>query len=148
MSSTARNCPVTPYFLKPTSKWEMILSLVQDFKKSVWFRLTVSSGGFIVQHKINRMFECSHFRINNDENFRQLSLQLTSHREQNVTCFDEGKSALVCIAILQVYKLLSLGSQNFRCLKSYNQFHNILRLRDVFPIIPVTTSETMGDYYL
>ena len=29
----------------------------------------------------------------------------------------------------------------------YNQFHNILRLHDILPIIPFTTSETMGDYY-
>ena len=35
--------------------------------------------------------------------------------------------------------------------KSYkyiNQFHNILRLLDVLPNFPSTTSETMGDYYL
>ena len=32
--------------------------------------------------------------------------------------------------------------------KTYNQFHNILRLLDVLPNIPFTTSETMGDYYL
>ena len=31
---------------------------------------------------------------------------------------------------------------------SYNQFHNILRLLDVLPNFPFTTSETMGDYYL
>ena len=31
---------------------------------------------------------------------------------------------------------------------SYNQFHNILRLFDVLPNFPFTTSETMGDYYL
>ena len=29
----------------------------------------------------------------------------------------------------------------------YNQFH-ILRLSDVLPNFPFTTSETMGDYYL
>ena len=28
----------------------------------------------------------------------------------------------------------------------YNQFHNILRLVDVLPNFPFTTSETMGDY--
>ena len=27
-----------------------------------------------------------------------------------------------------------------------NQFHNILRLFDVLPNFPFTTSETMGDY--
>ena len=32
--------------------------------------------------------------------------------------------------------------------KTYNQFHNILRLFDVSPNFPFTTSETMGDYYL
>ena len=31
---------------------------------------------------------------------------------------------------------------------NYNQFHNILRLSDVIPNFPFTTSETMGDYYL
>ena len=30
----------------------------------------------------------------------------------------------------------------------YNQFNNILRLLDVLPNLPLTTSETMGDYYL
>ena len=30
----------------------------------------------------------------------------------------------------------------------YNQFHNILRLFDVLPNFPFTTSEMMGDYYL
>ena len=29
-----------------------------------------------------------------------------------------------------------------------NQFHNILRLFDVFLNFPLTTSETMCDYYL
>ena len=29
-----------------------------------------------------------------------------------------------------------------------NQFHNILRLFDVLPNFPFTTSEMMGDYYL
>ena len=32
-------------------------------------------------------------------------------------------------------------------LENYNQFH-ILRLFDVLPNFPFTTSETMGDYYL
>ena len=31
---------------------------------------------------------------------------------------------------------------------SYNQFHKILRLFDVLPDFPFTTSETMGNYYL
>ena len=31
---------------------------------------------------------------------------------------------------------------------TYNHFHNILRLFDVLPNFPFTTSETMGDYYL
>ena len=30
----------------------------------------------------------------------------------------------------------------------YNQFRNILRLFDVLPNFPFTTTETMGDYYL
>ena len=29
-----------------------------------------------------------------------------------------------------------------------NHFHNILRLFDVLPNFPLTTSETMRDYYL
>ena len=39
----------------------------------------------------------------------------------------------------------------FLCLSlviTYNQFHNILRLFDVLPNFSLTTSETMGDYYL
>ena len=31
---------------------------------------------------------------------------------------------------------------------TYNHFHNILRLFDVTPNFPFTTSETMDDYYL
>ena len=31
---------------------------------------------------------------------------------------------------------------------NYNQFHNILRLFDVLPNFPFTTSETIRDYYL
>ena len=30
----------------------------------------------------------------------------------------------------------------------YNRFHNILRLFDVIPNFPLTTCETMCDYYL
>ena len=30
----------------------------------------------------------------------------------------------------------------------HNQFHNILRLFNVLPNFPLTTSETMSDYYL
>ena len=30
----------------------------------------------------------------------------------------------------------------------YNHFHNILRLSDVSPNFPFTTSETVRDYYL
>ena len=30
----------------------------------------------------------------------------------------------------------------------YNHFHNILRLFDTLPNFPITTSETIGDYYL
>ena len=33
-------------------------------------------------------------------------------------------------------------------LSTYNQLYNILRLFDVLPNFPLTTSETMGDYYL
>ena len=33
-------------------------------------------------------------------------------------------------------------------IQCYNHFHNILRLFDVLPNFPFTTSETMWDYYL
>ena len=33
-------------------------------------------------------------------------------------------------------------------ISTYNQFHDILRLFDVFPNFPFTTSETMRDYHL
>ena len=37
----------------------------------------------------------------------------------------------------------------FEALKTiYNHFHNILRLFDVLPNFPFTTSETMRNYYL
>ena len=32
--------------------------------------------------------------------------------------------------------------------ENHNQFHNILRLFDVLPNFPFTTSGMMGDYYL
>ena len=35
-----------------------------------------------------------------------------------------------------------------KALVSYSHFHNILRLFDVLPNFPFTTSETMRDYYL
>ena len=41
----------------------------------------------------------------------------------------------------------SLGRGSFLS-QLYNQFQNILRLFDVLPKFPLTTSETMGDYYL
>ena len=34
------------------------------------------------------------------------------------------------------------------CIKNFNHFHNILRLFDVLPNIPFTTTETIRDYYL
>ena len=37
---------------------------------------------------------------------------------------------------------------DFRTLVNYNHFHNILRLFDVLPNLPFTTSETMRGYYL
>ena len=35
-----------------------------------------------------------------------------------------------------------------KILPTHNHFYNILRLFDVLPIFPFTTSETMRDYYL
>ena len=43
-------------------------------------------------------------------------------------------------AVNKTYK----AKENF----SDNHFHNILRLFDVLPNFPFTTSETMRDYYL
>ena len=47
----------------------------------------------------------------------------------------------------------STRERSEQCVKSvqklnYNHFQNILRLLDVLPRFPFTTSETMGDYYL
>ena len=39
-----------------------------------------------------------------------------------------------------------LNEALFEC--THNQFHNILRLFDVLPNFPFTTSEMMADYYL
>ena len=46
--------------------------------------------------------------------------------------------------------LLADVSEKFidTCLKSCNQFHNILRLFNVLPKFPFTTCETMSDYHL
>ena len=48
--------------------------------------------------------------------------------------------------------LLSQLSRNIALWKTfyltYNQFNNILRLFDVLPNFPFTTSQTMGDFYL
>ena len=44
-----------------------------------------------------------------------------------------------------------LLNQNISLVKQnviHNHFHNILRLFDVLPNFPFTTSETMGDFYL
>ena len=43
-----------------------------------------------------------------------------------------------------------ISGSNFSNNKSitHNQFYNILRLFDVLPNFPFTTSETMCDYYL
>ena len=46
---------------------------------------------------------------------------------------------------------ISSKNQNFLLklnFRTYNQFHNILKLFDVLPNFIFTTSETMGDYYL
>ena len=44
-------------------------------------------------------------------------------------------------------KLINSGCL-FHLMAIYNHFHNILRLFDVLPNFPFTTSETMRDYYL
>ena len=59
-----------------------------------------------------------------------------------------------CHLYQSLRKFLQLPKNNlevrkiFNIWESYNQFHNILRLLDVLPNFPFTTSETMGDYYL
>ena len=50
-----------------------------------------------------------------------------------------------------LFSILKISLSLYTILKtllSYNQFHNILRLFDVLPNFPFTTSETMGDWYL
>ena len=43
-----------------------------------------------------------------------------------------------CLAFIRIFSLTTI----------YNQFYNMLRLFDVLPNFPFTTSETMCDYYL
>ena len=56
------------------------------------------------------------------------------------------------IAHVTVTVILVTINLQFVCLNphtsGYNEFHNILRLFNVLPNFPFTTSETMGDYYL
>ena len=56
------------------------------------------------------------------------------------------------IAHVTVTVILVTINLQFVCLSphtsGYNEFHNILRLFNVLPNFPFTTSETMGDYYL
>ena len=51
-------------------------------------------------------------------------------------------------SILKPSYLAINNNDNKNNIATYNQFHNILRLFDVLPNFPLTTSETMGDYYL
>ena len=44
--------------------------------------------------------------------------------------------------------MLCTGAAFVKLPPAYNHFHNILRLFNVLPNFPFTTSETMGDYYL
>ena len=58
-----------------------------------------------------------------------------------------------CSVFDRKYLFGQIWSKNPNCqfelkFATYNQFHNILRLFDVLPNFPLTTSETMGDYYL
>ena len=50
--------------------------------------------------------------------------------------------------LYQRKKLMLIEIALYSSLKTYNQFYNILRLFDVLPSFPFTTSETVGDYYL
>ena len=50
--------------------------------------------------------------------------------------------------LYQRKKLMLIEIALYSSLKTYNQFYNILRLFDVLPNFPFTTSETVGDYYL
>ena len=69
----------------------------------------------------------------------------------SVTVFNK-----ICKYHLQTKDYLQLWYSTYRnveilllnYLSNYNHFHNILRLLDVLPNFPFTTSETMDDYYL
>ena len=52
--------------------------------------------------------------------------------------------ALICLFLTNLVVNKNKSKRNF----ADNQFHNILRLFDVLPNFPFTTSETIGDYYL
>ena len=48
----------------------------------------------------------------------------------------------ISLKVLITYKKINTN------MKTYNHFHNILRIFDVLANFPYTTSETMRDYYL
>ena len=55
--------------------------------------------------------------------------------------------------VARLIQIFDSITKNHNCLfkmkfGTYNHFHNILRLSDVLPTFPFTTSETMRDYYL
>ena len=54
-----------------------------------------------------------------------------------------------CPFLIDPFQIFCLGLQFTEIHQfTYNQFHNILRLFDVLPNFPFTTSETMGDCFL
>ena len=46
------------------------------------------------------------------------------------------------------YRMIIIGPSGSGKRKAFNPFHNILRHFDVLPNFALTTSETMGDYYI
>ena len=80
---------------------------------------------------------------------RNQLLQLTVAKPTSLGCFAKYHLYYtVNISDTFPRKYVVLTSCHYQNLGTYNQFHNILRLFDVLPNFPFTTSETMCDYYL
>ena len=56
--------------------------------------------------------------------------------------------SVILLSMLMILLSIPLVISHVICGKNYNHFHNILRLFDVLPNFPFTTSETMHDGYL
>ena len=71
----------------------------------------------------------------------------TKHSITTIYMYDTCNIMLQCSKSFQLQIFLFFLILQYPFL-SYNYFHNILRLFDVLPNFPFTTSETMPDYYL